>query len=279
MEEKLSIRIISLILLGFVVLISGCGDTSIVSSVAISPATASVGTNNTQQFTATAYNAAGTPVSATFTWSLSGSGGTINQSGLFTAGSSVATLSVSAAHSGFTATATISVITTGSIAGTITNSATSPVSGIGINLNGAASTSTNSSGYYSVSGLAPGSYEVVTDENILYISVSKEVTVATGEVANGNITLIDRIKMLPAYESISPTLVSGKIINNGSTQATGVTVAYSFIESDGITVNGIGTTLVGTMAAGETKTYSLIPSWISGHTYSTITKVFAAAGY
>jgi hypothetical protein len=56
------------------------------ASVTVSPSSASVSTSTTKQFTAAAKDQFGAAMSATFTWSVSG-GGTINSSGLFTAGS------------------------------------------------------------------------------------------------------------------------------------------------------------------------------------------------
>lgn len=55
------------------------------TTITVSPASASVTTGATQQFSASAIDQFGQPMSTTFAWSVSG-GGTINTNGLFTAG-------------------------------------------------------------------------------------------------------------------------------------------------------------------------------------------------
>ena len=59
----------------------------VLTTITVSPASASVQTGGTRQFNATGYDQFGNPMSPqpTFTWTVSG-GGTINSSGLFTAG-------------------------------------------------------------------------------------------------------------------------------------------------------------------------------------------------
>jgi hypothetical protein len=87
----------------------------VLTTITVSPASASVQTGGTQQFTATGLDQFGQPMSPqpTFSWSVSG-GGTINSSGLFTAGGT--------AGGPFTVTAT-----SGSVNGTASVTVTSPV--------------------------------------------------------------------------------------------------------------------------------------------------------
>lgn len=85
------------------------------ATLAVTPATASVNTGATQQFTAQGKDQAGTPFAATPTWSVSG-GGSISSTGLFTAGPT--------AGGPFTVTATV-----GSLTGTTTYSVVTPVAG------------------------------------------------------------------------------------------------------------------------------------------------------
>jgi len=84
----------------------------VLTSIAVSPASASVQTNGTQQFTATAKDQYGSPISSqpAFTWSVSG-GGTIDPaSGLFTAGSSAGgPFTVTASGGGLNGTASVTV--------------------------------------------------------------------------------------------------------------------------------------------------------------------------
>src|SRR5712692_3863443 len=70
----------------------------VLTSITVSPSSASVATGGTQQFTATGLDQFGNPMSPqpTFTWSVNGSGNTISSSGLFTAGSTGGCVTVSA---------------------------------------------------------------------------------------------------------------------------------------------------------------------------------------
>jgi hypothetical protein len=88
----------------------GCGgSTQTLTSITVSPSSASVEVGGTQQFTATAYDQNGLPLSPqpVFTWSVNG-GGTINQSGLFTA-VTTGGFTVTASSGGVQGTANVSV--------------------------------------------------------------------------------------------------------------------------------------------------------------------------
>ncbi len=91
------------------------GAPPVLTTITVSPASASVTTNATRQFTATGLDQFGNPVSPqpTFTWSVSG-GGTISSSGLFTADAT--------AGGPFTVSA-VSGAVTGSASVTVTSSA------------------------------------------------------------------------------------------------------------------------------------------------------------
>jgi len=82
---------------------SSCASGSpVLTTITVSPSSASVATGGTQQFTATGLDQFGNPMSPqpTFTWSVSG-GGTISSSGLFTAGANAGgPFTVTAAASG-----------------------------------------------------------------------------------------------------------------------------------------------------------------------------------
>ena len=89
------------------------GNSSVLTSVSVLPATASVAVNGTLQFTATAKDQSGnamTPQPA-FSWSVSG-GGTITSSGLFTAGTAAGgPYVITAATGGVNGTAAVTVTT------------------------------------------------------------------------------------------------------------------------------------------------------------------------
>jgi subtilase family serine protease len=85
---------------------------SVLTTITVSPASASVQTSGTQQFSAIAYDQHGntmSPQPTSFTWSASGDGG-ITSSGFFTAGPSAGSASVTASSGGVTSnTATVTV--------------------------------------------------------------------------------------------------------------------------------------------------------------------------
>ena len=83
------------------------------TSVTVTPATVTVATNGTQQFTATAADQFGNAIgSAAFTWAVNG-GGTISSSGLFTAGSATGgPFTVTASSGGQTGTASVTISAT-----------------------------------------------------------------------------------------------------------------------------------------------------------------------
>jgi hypothetical protein len=101
---------------------SGVAQT--LTSISVAPATASVTVNKTQQFSATAYDQFGQPMSPqpTFSWTVSGGGSIGASTGLFTAGSS--------AGGPFTVTAT-----SGSVNGTASVTITSPPPDFSFNVN------------------------------------------------------------------------------------------------------------------------------------------------
>ncbi len=87
------------------------GAPPVLTTITVAPSSASVQTGGTQQFTATGFDQFGNPMSPqpTFTWSVSG-GGTINSSGLFTAGSTAGgPFTVTAASGTVSGTASVTV--------------------------------------------------------------------------------------------------------------------------------------------------------------------------
>jgi hypothetical protein len=87
------------------------GSPPVLTTITVSPASASVQTGGTKQFSATGYDQFGQPVSPqpTFTWSVSG-GGSISASGLFTAGSTAGgPFTVTAASGSVSGTASVTV--------------------------------------------------------------------------------------------------------------------------------------------------------------------------
>jgi hypothetical protein len=88
-----------------------CAPAPVLSSIVVSPATASVVAGGSVRFGATGYDQSGQPMSTqpTLTWSVSG-GGTIDSTGRFTAGSTAGgPFTVSASSGNVTGTAKVSV--------------------------------------------------------------------------------------------------------------------------------------------------------------------------
>jgi hypothetical protein len=99
---------------------AACGsstDLKTVSSLTLTPTTATLALGGTQQFTAVAKASDGSVLAVTPAWSVVAGGGTISQSGLFTAGAVAGTFTntVTVICSGLTATATI-IVTPGVLA-------------------------------------------------------------------------------------------------------------------------------------------------------------------
>ncbi len=92
---------------------AACGDSSgprTIASVVVSPATASVAVGGTQQFTVVITDSEGNTLSGrTPIWSVSG-GGTITQTGLFTAPNTPGTSTITVTCSTVTGTATVTVV-------------------------------------------------------------------------------------------------------------------------------------------------------------------------
>ncbi len=90
--------------------IAGPSAPPVLTTISVSPASASVQTGGTKQFTATGKDQFGQPMSPqpTFTWSVTGDG-TIDSSGLVTAGATTGTFTVTAASGGVSGTASLTV--------------------------------------------------------------------------------------------------------------------------------------------------------------------------
>jgi hypothetical protein len=79
------------------------------ASIEVAPTSVTLAINGTQQFTATGRDSAGNTVPVTVTWSVVNGGGSINSSGLFTAGTAAGTFAQTVRASSGTLSATASV--------------------------------------------------------------------------------------------------------------------------------------------------------------------------
>ncbi len=173
------------------------------------------------------------------------------------AGIAVSSYSVSAQAGGYqsqTATAVVGggstatqnfalTASTSSLTGTVTDAGSSkPIAGATVTA-GTASATTNSSGVYSISGLAPGTY-TATATATGYTSQSASVTVTAGSTTTQNFAL-----------SPNPGTISGTVTDAGSAAPiAGATVSYS---GGGTTTDGSGHyTLAGVAEGSYTLTAS-----------------------
>ncbi len=92
------------------------------ASITVSPNPSTVVVGTTRQFTAVARDIRGNALTAPTTWAVVAGGGSINASGLFTAGSVVGTYAntVQATNTGLVGTATVNVVASGGTLATIT---------------------------------------------------------------------------------------------------------------------------------------------------------------
>jgi hypothetical protein len=239
-------KLFKLFLLIAVIALSGCGEEPLtISKITVTPSPATVGINKSLRFAATAYSQNNRIVPVTFTWSVTTSLGTIDSSGMFYAGGSELSGSVTATAQGISGSATVSTTTKGSVSGTIRNSQGGVVSGIKVYLAASQTVSniSDATGKYTLSNITPGTWEIMAAENATYLSTSIEVFVATAEAASGNIMLFDRLSILSeSFQGTPITSVTGIVGNNGSTTAKSVTVTYTFYDIDGsILSTAIGT--------------------------------------
>jgi len=270
---------LNIILLIFpVFLFCGCGVN--VVSVVVSPATATMAVGGTQQFTATGRGAAGHTVPITVTWSTAGGIGTVSSIGYFTA-SALGDGYVYATYNGIVGSAAVTVTDQGSITGTVKNSGSSTLSGITVRLasDHTKSTTSSSSGTYSLSGISAGTVAVEAVGTLLYLTSTQEVVVVEGSSASCNFTLSPRVAVVSEAVTQSGTLVTinGSVKNNGESTVTQVSVTYVFYDITGLPI-GSGATSLGDMTAGETNTFYLLVS-LSSTTYNRYTATAAGEGY
>ncbi len=177
--------------LSLVICLSGCGDLETgVSTLTVSPTSVTIGINQSRVFTAVAQDSNGQIVSASPTWSVSGGIGSISSSGLFIAGASAGSGSVTATYSGKTATANITITATGWVMGRVTDNAGSLVPSLKVYLeNTDYNDFTDSDGDYEISNVPAGVYQVWTLETSAYRAASHEATVASGETTTVDFTI------------------------------------------------------------------------------------------
>ncbi|OGC34218.1 hypothetical protein A2311_00990 [candidate division WOR-1 bacterium RIFOXYB2_FULL_48_7] len=183
-----------LLVLGLAVFVTACGDLGVndVATITVSPISATVGINQSQLFSAVAKNSVGMIVSATPTWSVVGSVGTISTNGLFTAGGVVGTGYIVATAGSATGSTEVTITTNGWLVGQLTNPDFGFIQNIKVYLTGYETTYydfSDTEGRYSISGIPAGTYEAKTASSTLFQSSSIEVTIVSGETTTWNVTI------------------------------------------------------------------------------------------
>ncbi|OGB87725.1 hypothetical protein A3J44_03305 [candidate division WOR-1 bacterium RIFCSPHIGHO2_02_FULL_45_12] len=143
-------------------------------------------------FSAIVKNSAGNIISASPTWSVSGTGSINSSTGLFTAGSASGEGTVTATYGGISDTAAVTTTINGWVAGRVLDSLGKKVQDIKVYLIGTSLEDfTDSDGDYSIPSVPAGTYEVWTDrDSSIYRAASKEATVVSGETETVNFTIL-----------------------------------------------------------------------------------------
>jgi hypothetical protein len=175
---------ISILMLGFAVLVVGCGEVSNqLASLTVSPTTATVGVSKEKAFSVVGKNSVGNIISVTPTWTVEGGIGTVTTTGIFIAGTAEGTGSVVASAEAYSAKATVTITLKGWLEGAVIAPDSGKVQGVKVYLKTRTDLNSYSDadGKYSIANIPAGTYEAWTTETQLYSASSKEVTVASGE--------------------------------------------------------------------------------------------------
>jgi len=241
--------------------VCGCGSTGTVARITVSPGSASMGAQQTQQFYATAYDSVGKAILKSFTWSVSGNIGTIEvASGLFYAGTTFESGSVSATADQVVGSATVSIANNGTLTGNLTKSDGERVPYIRLYLTAAPTfaATTDTNGLYSIYNIPAGTYEIKTTESTTYLSSTAEAAILVGKTTTQSFYLTPRLGIENESISGDPITISGTVRNNGSTTAVGVVVSYVFYDEEG-NVAGAGTRSLGNLSPSLDRSFNVIP--------------------
>jgi len=237
----------------------------VLTSVTVSPATATVVNGATQQFVVTAKDQHGNAIAdpPTFSWKVSG-GGTISSTGLFTAKTVGGPFTVTATNGSFSATASITVTTPPSFT---------------LNLNPTSlSIKQGAAGAVTLSLTASGGFNGII--NLAISGVPSGVTVTFATSGSAVIITFTASSTAPASTSTISIVGTSGSITSKATLALTVTAAPAFKLSaapDTVTVNegsssgtGISLTAVNGFASTATLKASGLPTGVSASFSSTL---------
>jgi hypothetical protein len=186
--KNLNVRHCFVILISsLIIFTAGCGgelgESGGVTSLIISPPSATVGINQAELFRVIAKNSLGNIVSINPAWSVSGGIGSISSTGIFTAGPSSGEGMVIAGYGSLSASAQVTVTDRGWLEGKLQSVAFDIVSGIKVYLQEIPSLNdfSDSQGRFSIANIPPGTYLALTEPTQIYQSASQEVVIKEGE--------------------------------------------------------------------------------------------------
>ena len=218
-----------------IVLSSGCGDLDTeISSLTISPTSSTVGINRSQVFTAVGKNSLGFVVDIDPIWSVSGNVGTISSSGLFVAGDTAGSGTVTASYGDSSVSATVTVTENGWLTGQVVDANTSqPISNAVVTVEDpvdpgfAAEEYTTASGTYTFTyPLATGDYTFQVDAYAYFSHGPVTISVTEGATTTVDVTLnTGRPSLTPGSVSVTATLGTLEtftltLVNNGTGNST-----------------------------------------------------------
>jgi hypothetical protein len=186
-----------LLILAYFMTASGCGELGTgLTRMTISPKESTVGVNQSVLFTAIGRDTTGKLVSITPrpTWSVTSEIGTITSGGLFTSGSNTGQGKVIVTANNLSAEANVVVTDKGWFQGTIFDTSGKKIQDIKVYLMGYIDTLfafSNTSGFYSISNVPVGTYEVWTEATSVYRAASSEakVSINAGQTKTVNLTI------------------------------------------------------------------------------------------
>ena len=265
----------------------------VLTTITVSPASASVLTSGTQQFTATGYDQYGAALSPqpTFPWSVSG-GGSISPAGLFTAGTTAGgPFTVTAGSGGVTGTAKVTVALPPPALSSVSLSPTSILGGSSstgtLTLNGPA---TVGGAIVTLSSSNTGTARVPASVTVAASATTATFTVATSPVAaNTSVTIsgtygITRTTTLTVTAATlssisgSPSSVvggnssTGTVTLNGPAPAGGAIVTLSSSNTGAARVPASVTVA----ASATTATFTVATSPVAANTSVTISGTYGA---
>jgi hypothetical protein len=194
-----------LLIFSSIFLLVGCGDIEGDVSITISPNSPTIGVSQSQLFTAVGKDSAGNLVQISPVWGVTGGIGAISSSGIFIAGTSTGQGYVIATYGTSSDSSLVTITDTGWLIGRAQGDL-GYAAGIRVYVSGNSSLNdlTDTDGRYEISGIPAGTYEILTEETVLYEEASNEVIIDSGETVTWNI-ILETQPGAPTVPTTTPT--------------------------------------------------------------------------